>query len=273
MKKSLKISNGVTLLILLSTYPVLLYGQVSDQSEKDKEESEFAEPIFFDTSTDIGGEAKELEINYVPSFDIDKGISYLSSSFEFEYVIVKNFGIELEPGFTTFFTGDSIKTGLNDWELELQYTFIANDKLGIAGGIEFGIPIGNRAMGLSEGTFEIEPFITTVYKTNFGLSFHPRFSLGLSILELDEPLADEPEEIKGMEYVGSLAVLFSHKNLFIGTELSGIYDEEMTTIITPQIGLTINNFFLGTGFQFFISNELTSYGVISRLIYELEFDR
>lgn len=262
----------ISLQLLLAFTSTFLYGQSSDSSKLEEEKPEFAEPIFFDTSTDIGGEPKELEINYVPSFDLKNGINFLSSSFEFEYVLFENFGIELEPGFTTFFGENDITTGLNDWELETQYTFKANRNFGIAGGIEFGLPVGNRSLGLSEGQFEIEPFVTTVFKTNFGLSVHPRMSVGFRAFELknaNQDIIEEPEE--GLEYTGTLALLYTFENIFFGSEISGIYEDELTTIITPQIGWTINNFFLGTGFQVFVSEEGTRYGVISRLIYELEF--
>lgn len=261
--------RAASLLIFLGSSHVTV-AQDIDEVEED-EESEFAEPIFFDTSTDIGGDAKELEVNYVPSIGIDNGVNFLNSSFEFEYVLIKNFGIEFEPGFTTFFEDGVMQTGLNDFEIEMQYTFKANRRFGFAGGLEFGIPVGNRELDLSEGVIEIEPFVTTVHKTSFGLSIHPRISLGIETFELDEDESDSEIEEEGFEYIGSCAFLYTYKNVFIGTEISGIYEEGLTTIITPQIGITLNNLFIGGGVQFFQIDGNSSFGAIGRIIYEFEF--
>jgi hypothetical protein len=261
--------RAASLLIFFGSSHVLV-AQDNDDFEEE-EESEFAEPIFFDTSTDIGGDAKELEVNYVPSIEIDNGVNFLNSSFEFEYVVFKNFGIEFEPGFTTIFKDGAIQTGLNDFEIETQYTFKANNRFGFAGGLEFGIPVGDRDLELSEGVIEIEPFVTTVHKTNFGLSIHPRVSLGIETFELDQETSESEIEEGGLEYIGSCAFLYTYKNVFIGTEISAIYEGDLTTIITPQIGITINDLFVGGGIQFFQMDGNSSFGAIGRIIYEFEF--
>lgn len=259
--------NLLLLSLMLSLTSAPIFAQ---ETEEEEEESEFAEPIFFDTSTDIGGDAKELEINYVPVFSSINGVNALSSGFEFEYVVVKNFGIEFEPGFTSIFDSSGVQTGLNDFEIEMQYTFRATDKFGFAGGLEFGLPVGNRNLGLSERTFEIEPFLTTVHKTDFGLSFQPRVSMGIGVFELDDN-EEAGEEETEFEVIGSLAVLYTIDNWFFGTELSGIYEDEWVTILTPQFGVNIGPLFLGAGFQYFHYEESRNYGGIARVIYELEF--
>ncbi len=247
----------LVVLVVFAIGSVNVYGQ-SDENSDDS--IEFAEPIFVDTSTDIGGEVGTLEINFIPGFqNLDNGTIY-ELGFEFEYVVFKNFGIEIEPVFQVAdIDNQSSINQLSNIDLELQYTISAKETYGMAVGLELEFPVDND---LEESTFEFEPFVLFVYKTPFNLSIHPRIGAGINASE---------EELE-LNY--NLAALYTFENnIVLGAELTGRYsDNKNGLLIAPQLGYELKDFFIGSGVQIPITNNYfdNNYNIILRLIYELD---
>ena len=171
-------------------------------------------------------------------------------------MLVKNFGIELEPTFTLA-QGPSRSGGINDLEVELQYTLWASEQSGLAAGLEVNVPIGSEA--LTEDTYELEPFVNYVVQTEWGLSLHPRLNLSLPIQDND------------LELTTNLGLLLTRGRLMVGTEITTIIEDETMLLLAPQLGVTLNDWFVGGGVQIPVTDNNINYNAVLRVIYELSF--
>ncbi|WP_299223358.1 hypothetical protein [uncultured Psychroserpens sp.] len=211
---------------------------------------EFAEPIFVDTATDIGGEKGVLEVNAIPTIKKQGDEFVYELGFELEYVLFNNFGVELEPIFShSDLSNAKSSTTFNSLELETQYTLFTNTNSGFAGGIGIAVPI-------EDNDFELEPFLLYIYKVNYNLSLHPRAGFGIGFGQQE------------VEFNYNFAVLYTFETaIMAGLEINGSYQEnENNLFIAPQIGIELNELFLGTGVQ--ISTNSNQYNITLRAVYE-----
>ncbi len=274
----------IALILPFLLYSFITYSQTNEETEQEseEEETEFAEPLFVDTSTDIGGEKGVLEINVIPGiFDMNNNRRLSQLGFEFEYVLFENFGVEIEPVFLFSKSGDSTSNGFGDLEIETQYTFFADEKNGFAGGVEFLFPTGNEKKGFGEGEFELEPFLTYIYKTPFDLSLHPRISLDIPLgsesnTADDDDDDDDDESEEGIALNYNLGLLYTFENeVVLGVELTGAFLKNgHSFLIAPQVGIELDDFYIGAGVQVPFNKELFggNYNASLRLIYEIEFN-
>jgi len=249
-----------------------VYGQELRNEEEHEEEYEFLEPIFHDTATDLGGEKGELEINYMPGLKKLFAANSYQSSFEIEYVLFENFGIEIEMPllFSKPQTGNSA-IGVGDVEIETQYTFLLKDDMAMAGGLEFEFPTGDEDKGFGEGAFGIGPFITYLYETPFNLSFHASLSAGFEFGEkADKHSTHDEEEGIMLGYNGAL--LYGHEDFFFGMELNGEIEKKNILLVSPQVGVELGSLTIGTGIQIPVDKKLAGmdYNFMARLVYEFE---
>ena len=215
---------------------------------------EFAEPIFHDNATDVGGEAGEFEFSIMSGILKLKGNNFFQTSVETEYTITESFGVELE--LPVLYK----KPGIPDTEfgIETQYTFLLKNNHALAGGFELGFPMGKGESGI-----EIEPYLTFVLKPLANLFCSANLNAAFEAGE------EEDDKIQ-LGYNG--AVIYKLKNLFGGVELN--YDAQIakTSFLSPQVGFETGDFTIGMGAQLPLkgSASIPRYYLMGRLIYEWE---
>lgn len=245
----------ILIFLLLTIYLFPFAGLAED-------EKELMEPVIIDTVTAIGGEAGELEINLSARYDFDTRLFMVP--LEVEYAIWDGFGVELELPFIS--TREN--AGLGDMEMAFQWTCLQRDFSGgrwlSALGLEIGIPIGSEDRGLSEGSWELEPFIFFPFEFD-RLLIQPKLGLGI-------PLSGEEEsEEEEIEFLYSLAVLYRvNESLIAGVEFIGQSGEQTVLSIAPEFIVGIGeNIFIGVAGEIMFKPD-NMFSLFVRVALELE---
>ncbi len=227
-------------LLIFNIFSLVAGTNIHAQDINDKvingKEIEFAEPIFHDNATDIGGEAGEFEFSIMPGIMRLNGSNFFLTSVETEYAITERFGVELElpvlykkPGVP------DTEFGIESLEIETRYTFLLRNNHALAGGFESGLPMGKGESGI-----EIEPYLT--------FAFNPLANLFCSVnlnvvFEAGENENDETQ----LGYNGE--VIYKLKNFFGGIELNYGAQIAKAPFFSPQAGFEIGDFTIGMGTQ------------------------
>lgn len=255
----------------LSADPVL-----TRQDTTKKEELSFAEPVFFDFITDLGGPAGQVIANGNLFYkDFDDRHNTLLNQIELEVAPVNRLGIEVVLPYKVYLENDNLSKALPDNRIPylqwgLQYAFLVSheSKFILAANyrnrFEFQETTGEEEAGISS----INHFPFLIAAKNWHSKYFLTGITGVEIIDLSDS-----DEINCVYHIsGAFHQQFSDKH-FWGVELNSEYDsddDDFDMVIRPQIILEFTDKIqLGAALGIPVFNSGKNWSALARLSYVL----
>ncbi len=264
-------------LCFLMLLPLLTLAQKTAPENKVKH----ADPVFEDLTGDLGADKGDNEININLGYRNLEGLHHtLLTQLEFEYVPVKNLGIELLIPYTAYFTNpvpENPRPGnsLEFLQWTMQYTLFQSFKrnISLAVGLEnafqsqdpYSSPQENKR-GFSVENIRYLPFL--IIAKNWDDKFFLLFKGGSGV---DHNLEDNSfDEIHRLTTAIHYKIPGENEN-YLGVELNKSVEEgDFEMFIRPQVKFEItDNFNIGTAVGFPVSKPDTKWSAFMRVAYEL----
>lgn len=249
---------------------------INRQDTTKKEELSFAEPVFSDFITDLGGPSGRIIANGNFFYkDFDDRHNTLTNQIELEVAPVNRLGVEVVLPYKVHLKNANLSTALPDnripyFQWGLQYAFLVSheSKFVLAANysnrFEFKETRGEEEAGISS----INHFPFLIAAKNWHSKYFLTGITGVKIID-----QSDSDEINSVYHItGAFHQQFSDKHLW-GVELNNEYDadeEDFDMLIRPQVIFEFTDKIqLGTALGIPAFNSSKNWSALARLSYVL----